>query len=965
MTANVRRPRANRATMRDERPSVFSLLAMNWNIGDRDGAVRHVEREVVAGSLALALVCALFLVLRRQFDVARTEAALATIAAFFLVGVLSVRFNWQTRPVAGMRADGWRMLFQRSSGTARSRCGFDACSGGWLLVRFAGTGLMDVLLNDLRQAARLLAKAPGFSLAAIAALALGIGTTTAIFSLIDRVLLNPFAYPDPDRIVMFQNTFPGFSSTGSASPTEFNWWRQQTGAFQDVSAYEFNAANLTGDAAPELIPTVHVSADFFRLFGAAALQGRTFSAADDVPNAPKTVVLAHGFWQRRFAGNPAAIGSRIVLGGELHEVIGVMGPDVAGGQIAEQSMGAGNLRLHQPPDVYLPFQLDPHSTERGHFFNVAGRLRPGVSLAAANEQLQASYREYARLWPEPTPASSAGAGFQVLLLRDAIVGAVRPSLLIVFAAVLFVLLIACANVANLLLARAADRRREFAIRGAMGAGRWRLVRRLLTESLLLSLAGGAVGVAGGHLGIRLLLGLSPGNIPRIGLDGSNVVLDWRVLAFALVLSILTPMLFGLVPAVRSSQGNLSAALREDSTRTGASWRQSRARFALVTAQMTLTVVLLIAAALLIRTVVAVRQVNPGLDTRNVLTMRMVLAGPQPETTAGLIRVLQDGVRRVRALPGVEIATSSCCVPLVDRLFVSFHVAGRPDSRAASGWTIVAPGYFEAFGMSVLRGRAFTEQDERGPGVVVVNEALAKRLRPDGDPTGDQLVIGDDAVPRQIVGVVKDVRDTVTEPARPNIYTLSADLDDGPLSLLVWSSPWAWVIRTTAAPHASSAAIQHELRQASGGLPVARIATMDEILSQAIARENFNMFVLTVFGAAALVLAAVGIYGVVAYSVAQRGREIAVRLALGAESSRIRNMVVTQGLRPVAVGLVCGVAAAFGVTRLLSGLLFGVQPRDPLVFLTAPAVLVGVALVAVWLPALRATRIDPAESLRGD
>jgi putative ABC transport system permease protein len=820
---------------------------------------------------------------------------------------------------------------------------------------------MDVLLNDLKQAARLLVKTPGFSLAAIAALALGIGTSTAIFSVVNRVLLNPFVYPDPERIVMFQNTYPQWPPTGTTSPTEFNWWRQQAGAFQDVSAYVFGAANVTSESSPDQIPTMNVSADFFRLCGANAIYGRTFSAADDVPNAPKTAVLAYGFWQRHFGGDPDVIGRRIILNGNLHEVIGVMGRDLADGQISEQSMGSGDLHIHQPPDVYLPFQLDPNSTQRGHYFNVAGRLKPGVSVAAANEQLQASYRDYVRMWGEDiTP----GAGFRVQPLQDAIVGAVRPTLLILLAAVTVVLLMACANVANLLLARAANRTREFAIRGAVGAGRLRIVRQLLTESVLLSLAGGVLGVAAGYMGIRVLLGLSPGNIPRIGAEGAHVVLDWRVLGFALALSMLTPILFGLVPALRSARGDLSTALQEDGNRTGAGSRQSKTRVALVTVQMTLAVVLLIAAALLIRTFVAVQQVNPGVDPHNVLTMRMLFAGPRFETAAGMTQVVQEGIRRIRALPGVEAAAASCCVPLEDRFFVPFQVAGRPGFMATSPWIVVSPGYFETLGIPVVRGRTFTEQDDGGLRAVVINEAFASRVWPNGDPTSEGIILGEGEAPRQIIGVVKDVRDTVTAPPQPIIYTLSAHLDnESAVRQLLPTDPWAWLIRTRDAPQSLSPVIERELRQASGGLAVARVRTMDEILSQATARETFNMLVLTAFGLAALLLAAVGIYGVMAYSVTQRAREIAVRLALGAQSSRIRNMVVIQGLRPVVVGMVCGVAAAFGLTRLLSSILFGVQPRDPLVFLVAPTVLAGVALIAVWLPAIRASRIDPIHALR--
>jgi predicted permease len=337
---------------------------------------------------------------------------------------------------------------------------------------------------------------------------------------------------------------------------------------------------------------------------------------------------------------------------------------------------------------------------------------------------------------------------------------------------------------------------------------------------------------------------------------------------------------------------------------------------------------------------------------------MLLAGPQFETPAGMTQVLQEGVRRLRALPGVEVAATSCCVPLVDRFFMSFQIAGRPEPRITSGFAVVSPGYFETLNIPVVRGRTFTDRDDSGPRAVVINEALARRFWPSSDPTNDRIMFGEG--PRQIIGVVKDVRDAVTRDPQPQIYTLSAHLDD---TSLILSTPWAWLIRTRVAPPSLSAVIQSELRQASGGLPVARIRTMDEILSQATARETFIMLVLTVFGFAALLLAAVGVYGLMAYSVTQRAREIAVRLALGAESSRIRNMVVIQGLRPVVVGMVCGVAAAFGLTRLLSSILFQVQPRDLLVFLAAPTVLVGVALVAVWLPALRATRIDPIRSLR--
>ncbi len=815
--------------------------------------------------------------------------------------------------------------------------------------------LLETFSSDLRFALRMLGKNPGFTLIAVLTLALGIGANTAIFSVVNTVLLKPFAYRDPARIVMFHNVFPG-GRTGSASPTEFNWWRQQTQPFQDVSAYDFDVANLTGESFPEQIPTMHASADFFRLCGANAVQGRTFTAADDLPDAPKTAVLAYAFWQRHFGGDTHVIGRRITLSGTRYEIIGVVSPSLQDGQIAERSRLSGDIEIHEPPDVYVPFQLDPNSASHGHHFNVAGRLKPGVTLAEANAQLQASYPEYGRKWPDDVRGE--GAGFRVQPLQDAIVDGVRNSLLILLGAVSFVLLIACANVANLLLARATGRKREIAIRAAVGAGRRRIVRQLLTESLVLSLAGGVSGLAAGYAGIRALLSLSPGNIPRIGLDGSNVGLDWRVFGFTLTLSILTGILFGLIPALQSSRADLSRTLKESSNRSGTGWRHNKTRALLVTTEMALAVVLLIGAALLIRSFVAIRQVNPGFDAHNVLTMRVSLTGPPFEKPADVIQVIHEGVRRISALPGVEVAATTCCLPLEDRFQGVFQIAGRPagTSGGVTGTNLVSAGYFEVFKIPILRGRTFTERDEIGPPVVIINQTLAKRFWPDSDPLHDQIIMGDES--RQIIGVVGDVHDDFLhrEP-RINVYA--------PLATRVGmlDGTWAWVIRTHGTPISLSSAIQNELREASGGLPVARVRTMEEILSRSTAAEDFNALVLTIFGCSALLLAAIGIYGLMAYSATQRAQEIGIRLVLGARSSHIRNMVMFQGLRPALAGVVCGLAAAFGLTRLIANFLFGVKPWDPLVFVLVPAMLVAVALVAVWLPAMRASRVDPIHALR--
>ena len=816
---------------------------------------------------------------------------------------------------------------------------------------------LETFAADVRFALRTLARNPGFAIVAVLTLALGIGANTAIFSVVNTVLLKPFAYRDPARIVMFQNVLLA-GRTGSASPREFNWWRQESQPFQDVSAYDFDVANLTGEPFPLQIPTLRASANFFNLCGANAVQGRTFTMADDFPNAPRTVVLAYAFWQRHFDGDARVVGRRMTLSGERYEIIGVVGPGLRDGQIAERSRISGDIEIHQPPDVYIPFQIDPNDAGAGHHFNVAGRLKPGVTLAEANARLQASFPGYGRKWPDDVRGR---AGFRVQPLQDAIVDGVRSPLLILLGAVSLVLLIACANVANLLLARAAERTREIVIRAAMGAGRGRIVQQLLTESLVMSLTGGVLGLAAGSAGIRALLSLSPGSIPRIGPDGSNVGLDWRVFGFTLAVSLLTGVLFGLLPAVQSSRTDLTGAMKESGNRSGTGWRHNKTRALLVAAEMALAVVLLIGAGLLIRSFIAIRQVNPGFDAHQVLTMRVSLTGPEFAKPADVMQVIHEGLRRIRALPGVDAAATTCCLPLEDRFLGVFKIAGRPEgptSGDATGTNWVSADYFEVFKIPILRGRAFTERDEIGPPVVVINQAMAKRFWPDGDPLRDQIVMGDQA--RQIVGIVGDVHDDLlSREPRINVYE--------PLNARagILEGRSAWVIRTRWTSTSLSAAIENELRDVSGGLPVARVRTMDEILSRSSAAEDFNALVLTIFGCSAMVLAAIGIYGLMAYSVAQRTREIGIRLALGAESDQIRNMVVVEGLRPALAGAVCGLVAALGLARLISSLLFGVKPWDAFVLLVVPVLVVGVALVAVWLPARRASRVAPIDALRYD
>lgn len=817
---------------------------------------------------------------------------------------------------------------------------------------------MENFLKDLKHSLRMFRQSPGFTVAAIAALTLGIGANTAIFSVVNTVLLKPLTYPEPDRIVQFLLTSPGGSGPGASVP-KFSIWREQTDVFQDVSAYDSSGPglNLTGGAFPEQIKGIHVTVDYFRLFGASVQRGRTFTADEDRPNGPHVIVISDGLWKRRYGADPDMVGKTIELGGEPHTVIGIIGP---------------TFRFDPMPDVWLPFQFDLNSHDQAHYFVAAGRLKPGITVEKAQAQLKLVADQFRRKFPGG--AMGPRDGFSVALLQDSIVSDVKNSLLVLIGAVSFVLLIACANVANLLLVRATGRRREIAIRAALGAGRGRIIRQLLTESVLLSVVGGVLGLVLGIIAVRGLLALNPGNIPRIGESGSAVTLDWRVLAFTIGVSLLTGILFGLIPALDASRADLSAALKESSGRTGSGLRQNKARSLLIVSEMSLAIILLIGAALLIRTFIALRNVNPGFNANQVLTMQMSLTGARFEKTGGVAQLVRTAVERLEALPGVTAAGTTCSMPLEGGFGLPLIIMGRPltngPSHGGGGWTSVSPHYFDIFKIPLLRGRVFTDRDDAASApVVIINQALAKQFWAKSDPLADRILIGKgvgppfDEPPRQIVGVVGDVRDGgLNRDPRPNMYIPVSQVTNGMTALNARIGPITWIVRTQGDPHALSSAVQNELRQASG-LPVARVRAMDEVVVQSTARSDFNMLLLTIFGCSALLLAAIGIYGLMAYSVQQRTQELGIRMALGAQLSDVRNLIILQGMRLALIGVVLGTAAAFGLTRLIAGLLYGVKPWDPLVFISVPVILSAVALFAAWLPARRAARIDPLEALR--
>jgi len=821
------------------------------------------------------------------------------------------------------------------------------------IILIAMKHVEDFLL-DIRYALRALWKTPAFAATALAALALGIGANTAIFSVVNTVSLKPLTYPGADRIVLFFQSTPAGPNYG-ASATKFNVLRRQTAAFQDVSAYEYRGAglNLTGGAYPEQIHGIRVSADYFRLLGAPLAHGRAFTADEDRPNGPHVVVLSYGLWQHRFAGDPQMAGKTISLSGVPYTVVGIVD-------------AAFNTELDTPPDVWLPFQIDPASADHAQYFNVIARLKPGVTLGMANAPLQLAADEFRRNFPN---IMGPRDGFAIQPFQDAIVSDVRPSLLVLAGAVGFVLLIACANVANLLLVRASGRQREIAVRAAIGAGRGRIVRQLLTESVVLSVLGGALGLVLGLAGVRAMLAVDPGDIPRIGERGAAIVMDWRVAAFTALISLSTGILFGLIPALGASRADLSATLKAGGGRSGASLHQTRTRALLAAGEMALALVLSIGAALLIRTFAALNAVDPGFDRHNILTMRMSLAGSRFRKTSDVNQLVSEALRRIEALPAAGRAAASYSLPLEGVFGVPYNIVGRPSTGArydGRGWMAVSPGYFDIFKIPVLRGRAFTDRDDEAAGrVAIVNAAFARKF-----PLAERLVLGRRYGPefeepaRQIVGVVGNVHDDgLNRDPQAMVYIPAAQVTDGITALANRASTIAWIVRTRVPPHALRASIERELRESSGGLPVASVRSMEEVVTRSTARERFNMTLLTIFGCAALLLAAIGIYGLMAYSVQQRTQELGIRMALGAAPGRVRNAIVMQGMRLALAGVVVGEAAAFGLTRFLANFLFGVKTWDPLVFTTVPVLLSAVALLAVWLPALRATRIDPVTALR--
>jgi predicted permease len=723
---------------------------------------------------------------------------------------------------------------------------------------------------------------------------------------------------------------------------------------QDIAAYDFDQSEMGfTSGAPEQVHGIHVTSNYFRLFGAPILLGRTFGQADNLANGPRVVVLSYRLWRRRFAGDEEIIGKTISLDKELYTVIGVTGEGF-------------NSELEA--QLWIPFQFNLNATDQLHSFAVAARLKAGVTLDQANAQLDAASQSARRLSELPDPDYQ----FQLRRLHDAMVGDIRSSLLTLQGAVGFVLLIAYANLASLLLARAIVRKREFAIRAAIGARAGRIVRQLIVESLLLSFFGCFLGAIAGLVGVHLLLKTIPGGISRITGTGATIGLDWRVMAFAVGLSIATGLVFGIFPALRVLRERLVDSLRETGGRHGPGMLSKRLHSLTIISEVALSLVLLIGASLLARTFILLNRVDPGFDNHNLLMMTMSMRGGNAGRVGSLAAMVRDGCQELTAIPGVKAAAATFSPPFASRMGLPFtSLSGTPAISGDSEWIAASPGYFQVLKIPILRGRGFDVHDHSDTSpVVMINETMAKRYWPQQDALGQQIVIGKglgpkfEDKPRTIIGVFADTReDDLTRVPEPTMVIPDAQAPAGIIDLMSEFGPIWWLVRTKMEPHRSIPAISEKLRSVSGGRPVGNVQTMDDLLARSIAKQNFNMLLLSTFATTAMLLAAVGVYGVMAYSVAQRTHEVGVRMALGAGRMSVRNMILREGLMKGTLGVICGVCAAFFLARLLATLLFGVSSHDAAVFVAAPLGLELIIVIATFIPAQRAASLDPASALR--
>jgi putative ABC transport system permease protein len=793
----------------------------------------------------------------------------------------------------------------------------------------------------------MLLKRPGFTAVAVTVLALGIGATSAIFSAANAVMLLPLPYDKPEQLVwIWSNNTASDIKQEPASLPDFVDWREQNRSFEDIAAFATWLPILTGEGDPERMPCGTVSANFFPLLGVEPSIGRGFSAEEDQPANKRVVMLSHNLWRRRFGMDRDIAGKSIQLNGIPHTVVGVM----------PESFQYPAPDDRKATELWVPLGYNPNNMPRRmDFLNVIGRLKPGLSMGQTQVDLATIAAGLEKQYPE----TNAGWSITLVPLHERFVGDMRPALLLLIIAVSFLLLVACANVANLLLVRSAARQKEIAIRAALGATRHRLVQQFLTESLLLAVIGGAFGLLLAWVGIRALIAFSPNNIPRI----EKATLDLRVLGFTLLVSVLTGIIFGVVPALRASKSNLNDGLREAgrSAAEGASGRQARGLLGIT--EIAVVILLLIGSGLMTKSFIRLQKVEPGFDPQRLLTMELTLPRPKYKQDHLVTSFITELTERVNGLPAVTDAAIATTVPLSGQVpIMDFIIEGQPPLPSGqvndAQWQVVSPSYFHTLGIPLLRGRVFDDRDTQDAArVVVVNDAMAKRYWQDEDPLGGRLQIKDSGSEDwlTVAGVVGDVRQVGLDlKPYPQMYEVYAQ---NPVRDM------AFIVRSDAEPTDIVPAVRNHVVALDKDLALYNVRSMEEVLADSISRPRFNTQLMNVLTAVAVVLMIVGVYGVISYSVSQRTQEIGIRMALGAGEGTILRNVIAQGLRLALVGIALGLASAFALTRFMSNLLYNVSATDGLTFIVVPAVVTLVVLAACYVPARKAAKVDPMVALR--
>jgi putative ABC transport system permease protein len=815
---------------------------------------------------------------------------------------------------------------------------------------------MEQVLQDVRYALRMLRKNAGFTAISLVALALGIGANTAIFTVVDSVLLRPLSYKEPDRLVQIFRGYKGGGRSESISPTKFVYWREHNHTFTDIAANDIvgTGCNLTGSGQPERVPCIRISSGYFQTLGVPLALGREFLAAEDRPNGERVAIIGYGLWMRRFGSDPNIVGKVINVAAEPYTVVGV---------------GPRGFRTQLESDLWTPLRAQFVSTDRANYLVVTARMKPGATVESAKADMAGVFGQFLRQYPNLKDSDNELVG--IAPLHEMVVGDVRQALLILFGAVGFVLLIACANVANLLLARAAARNKEMAIRSAMGAGRMRIVRQMLTESVLLSCGGAVLGVLLARWAIYALVALSPGNLPRAG----EIGMDWMVLAFAAGLAVITGLLFGLAPALQMSRSDTNESLKEGGRGTSGGVKSQRMRNLLVVSEVALALILVVGAALLIESFRRLHNVEPGFDAANVLTFKTTVNPKRYKTPGPVDTFYKQVIQRIESIPGVSSAATVTNVPMEPGPDLPFNIEGRETKGAeptgGAQYRNVTPNYFKTMSISLKQGRYFTENDvENSEPVIVINEEFVKRWFKKENPIGQRITIGRIMGPpftdktREIVGVVGSVREYGPGRDAPEAMFIPASQCPDALSKLITSLiPVAWVVKTSSVSAAQTARITAELLRVDADQPLSDLRTMDEITQKSMSRERFNTALLGTMAGLALLLASIGIYGVISYGVTQRAHEMGIRLALGAGRTDLLRLIVGNGMLVAGTGVVIGLAAAYWLSRLMASLLYGVKPNDPLTFGTVAMLLIAVAAVASYIPARRAAKVDPVIALR--